>query len=351
MGHEEAASSPSSSSRNEGALLGSSGKQYSMASTQTFTKLDTIKAKYNDLVSRVNNIETSTNKEEMESLHRSKNLLAQISGDIDRLQFTGLDAIDTSLLHTGKDEARTKRKKLNHDIEELQQHVQELHRIYGDIGEQMTQHEEETQRKNDAAAVVTSNEDSDNYEDASEGVSAPAPVDSSSVTEPHQNESLPEEEAPSPTFLETEGNSLPPNESNENEIKRTVEEEEQEEEGERTRRDEEPTATETNEAEKETSASPEEVATTMEEQVPQVDNETVAEAQQHASQDVMDSIDMTDWVLEDSSPSAPSRDDLTTLQRLLREKEDLISEMQRQLLEKDKIIRELQSLREDSRHE
>lgn len=317
-----------------------------MASTQTFTKLDTIKAKYNDLVSRVNNIETSTNKEEMESLHRSKNLLAQISGDIDRLQFTGLDAIDTSLLHTGKDEARTKRKKLNHDIEELQQHVQELHRIYGDIGEQMTQHEEETQRKNDAAAVVTSDEDSssDNYEDASEGVSAPAPVDSSSVTEP-------EEEASSPTFLQTEGNPLPPNESNENEIKRTVEEEEQEEEGERTRRDEEPTVTETNEAEKETSASPEEVATTMEEQVPQVDDETVAEAQQHASQDVMDSIDMTDWVLEDSSPSASSRDDLTTLQRLLREKEDLISEMQRQLLEKDKIIRELQSLREESRHE
>jgi hypothetical protein len=325
-----------------------------MASTQTFTKLDTIKAKFNDLLSQVNDIETTTNKEEMDSLLRSKNLLAQISGDIDRLQFTGLDAIDTSLLHTGKDEARTKRKKLNHDIEELQEHVQELHRIYGDMGAQMTQHEEETQRKkNEAAGVAnatsTSEDDSSSemYEDTSEG---PSGLDSTREVATQSPQQVEEEEVvgeESSTFshqvpqsTETEeGNSLPSTESNE--IKRADEEQEEEktptEEEEGGGETEEQTAVAVSE-EKESSTSP-----TAEEIISETKTQEDQQVADQVSQDVIDSIDMADWVLEDSSAEHFGQNEVENLKRLLREKEELVNDLQRQILEKDKLIQELQS--------
>lgn len=328
--------------RNEGGLLQESGKQYSMASTQTFTKLDTIKAKYNDLLSRVNQIEKDTNQDETESLNKSKNLLAQISGDIDRLQFTGLDAIDTSVLHTGKDEARTKRKKLNHDIEELQQHVQELHKIYGEMGSRMTQHERDTNQ----ASSSNSDEDSssETYGDTSEGPQLPSTEDSAPVEATDDSQE---------TTISDEGNPLSTFEAIDIDSKRVDDQQESEKENQ--------TSTSANEANEEDSPvvsgeseievedaqveASSEPAADVKPPVEEEKEEEEPEAQtlNNSEENPMDTVDMTEWVIENSPNQTTDDDECTTLRRQLQEKDALINQLRAELLAKEQFIQQLQN--------
>jgi hypothetical protein len=117
----------------EGASLASSPKLYSVASTKTLSNLDKVSAEYTSMLANIDSIEKNTDLTDAASVLNAKHLLAQQAGDIDKLQFTKLDAIQTSELHSGKEMARTQRKGLNQSLEALQQRVQKLYKEYSDI--------------------------------------------------------------------------------------------------------------------------------------------------------------------------------------------------------------------------
>jgi hypothetical protein len=295
----------------------------------------------------VNTIETTTNKEETESLHKSKNLLAQISGDIDRLQFTGLDAIDTSILHTGKDEARNKRKKLNHDIEELQQHVQDLHKIYEEMGSKMTQHENDRQMESGNTTTTDSEEEVEGSDESDAQMKAPLGGEEETSPEAEAEASFPDAEQSSEESGEmktedvpatAEGNLPSSAECNEIEQQRTEDAEDDKEEivGESAE-----TRCEATEETKDITEKSEETPT---EETPTT---AAAAEEEEIIPSVDPGIDMTDWVIEDSSPTPPSssssRDpEVLKLEQLLSEKDELIRQLREQLVEKDKLLAEYQ---------
>lgn len=116
----------------EGASLSASPKQYSIASANTLSKLDKVSTEHFALASAIADIEKSTDPNNAESVLEGKHRLAQLAGDIDKLQFNQLDAIETTALHSGKEEARAQRKDLTRSLDILQQHVQEMYERFSE---------------------------------------------------------------------------------------------------------------------------------------------------------------------------------------------------------------------------
>jgi len=62
-----------------------------------------------------------------EAVHRIKDELALMIGNVDKLQMSGIDSVLVSDLKTGKQEAKEHRKKLNMRAETLSERAKELH--------------------------------------------------------------------------------------------------------------------------------------------------------------------------------------------------------------------------------
>lgn len=115
-----------------GSKLSDAGKQYSKASSNALKRLDSVEKNIEGIVHRVEDVVSiargpDANSDDVTQLLKSKNELVQIMGDLERLQFKGLDAVDTSELQSGKTEARNQRKSLNQTIDNLIRRTQQLH--------------------------------------------------------------------------------------------------------------------------------------------------------------------------------------------------------------------------------
>lgn len=121
-----------------GMTLSEAGKQYSQASTAALKKLDSLDRKFEGLNERIEGVATTIHRStgdndsphNLMQLVKAKNELAQIAGDLERLQCRELDAIETAELTSGKNEARTHRKSLNQAVENLMRRTQDLHQEF-----------------------------------------------------------------------------------------------------------------------------------------------------------------------------------------------------------------------------
>jgi hypothetical protein len=119
-----------------GMRLADAGKQYSKASSAALEKLHLLDKKFEGITGRIENVSALQNQEDLHShlnvlqLIKAKNELAQIAGDLERLQCRELDAIETAELHSGKQEARSQRKTLNTAVENLMHRTQDLHKEF-----------------------------------------------------------------------------------------------------------------------------------------------------------------------------------------------------------------------------
>lgn len=121
-------SSPTAATPAPGASLAETGKQYSQASSKAIKKLNSIDKKFEDIANRVEGVAAvAEDPDDVSQLLKAKNELAQIIGDLERLQFKELDAVDTSELNSGKAEARHHRKALNAAVDSLLKRTQDLH--------------------------------------------------------------------------------------------------------------------------------------------------------------------------------------------------------------------------------
>ena len=74
----------------EGTALADAGKQYSESSEAALKRLESLDGHFVTMAQRVANIDSSIDMNNMESLARAKNDLAQIIGDLEKLQFNGV---------------------------------------------------------------------------------------------------------------------------------------------------------------------------------------------------------------------------------------------------------------------
>ncbi len=79
-----------------GSKLSDAGKQYSQASSNALKRLDSVEKKIEGIVHRVEDVASMVrepeiaNSDDVTQLLKSKNELAQIMGDLERLQFKGV---------------------------------------------------------------------------------------------------------------------------------------------------------------------------------------------------------------------------------------------------------------------
>ena len=103
-------------------------RRFSAASTTTLSKLDELSAQLDAMRSGVDEIKAQMDAGVgAEELIPAKHRLAQLNGDLEKFQFTKVDAIETSELDTGKQEAKAHRKQLNARVEETQALIKALH--------------------------------------------------------------------------------------------------------------------------------------------------------------------------------------------------------------------------------
>lgn len=179
-----------------GVPLQNTKKQFSISSEKALEKLDTFKAERDKIVARVDEIEASISTADSDAIFAAKHTLAQISGDLDRLQFTGLDAVSTCDLHSGKDVAKARRKELNNLVESLQQRVSMLYESISEkactqahtLAAENPTHEDDMQpmstveEEEEEPSYMTSSGDDDNDDGEEE--------DSSSEQEENEEEEL-----------------------------------------------------------------------------------------------------------------------------------------------------------------
>jgi hypothetical protein len=106
------------------------GKQYSMESVKTLDHIEELKHTYESMKHEADQISKSTDLESFQSVSRSKSRLAQLLGNIEKLQFNKLDAITTMHLHSGKSVAKSNRRELNAALDALQELVSSLYAKY-----------------------------------------------------------------------------------------------------------------------------------------------------------------------------------------------------------------------------
>jgi hypothetical protein len=126
-------SSSSSVSDNEeglGISLVNKGKQFSIESVKTLDHLEDLRHEFELMQREAEHIHKSTEMDNFKSVKKSKSKLAQLLGNLEKLQFSQLDAVSTMNLHSGKSAAKSNRRELNTDIEDLQDFVMMLYSQY-----------------------------------------------------------------------------------------------------------------------------------------------------------------------------------------------------------------------------
>lgn len=124
------------SSAEPGMSLTDAGKQYSQASSTALRRLDSLDRKFEAINHRIDDVAaigdevTDSSDDNIARLIKAKNDLAQIAGDLERLQCRELDAVETTELTSGKAEAKLHRKSLNIAVENLLRRTQDLHSDY-----------------------------------------------------------------------------------------------------------------------------------------------------------------------------------------------------------------------------
>ncbi|EER19360.1 60S acidic ribosomal protein p2, putative [Perkinsus marinus ATCC 50983] len=93
-------------------------KSFSILSAKTLGQLDKLEAALRDVENEVTKIEQDLISGKM-SLGKGKDVLAQIEARLDKLQFNGIDSVETVDLHSGKEPAKAARKELVREAERL----------------------------------------------------------------------------------------------------------------------------------------------------------------------------------------------------------------------------------------
>jgi hypothetical protein len=138
MEKEDRSTSPSTLSLSEGesvtdslgVSLQDAGKQYSIESTKTLDHIQDLKDSYQSMQLEVEGIQKSTDMNDYKTVSKAKSQLAQVLGNIEKLQFNQLDAVSTVHLDSGKDAAKSSRRELHSSLDELQEFVSSLYERY-----------------------------------------------------------------------------------------------------------------------------------------------------------------------------------------------------------------------------
>lgn len=113
-----------------GTSLQSAGRQLSIESVKTLGKIERLKEAYEHMQEEAEQIHRLTDEGDLESVAKAKNQLAQILGNIEKLQFNQLDAVMTTHLDSGKIVAKANRRELNESLDDLQDFVSTLYNRY-----------------------------------------------------------------------------------------------------------------------------------------------------------------------------------------------------------------------------
>lgn len=108
-------------------------KKYSVRSADAIDTLNTLDGAFASMAQRVSNLEKAIDPNNLESIIAAKNDLAQIIGDLEKLQCNKLDAVETSDLHSGQQEAKAHRKALNKEVNNLLEQTQALYKQLNSI--------------------------------------------------------------------------------------------------------------------------------------------------------------------------------------------------------------------------
>jgi hypothetical protein len=103
-------------------------RQYSVQSSQAINTLNSLDNAFATMAQRVADLDKSIDPRNLESIITAKNNLAQIIGDLEKLQCNKLDAVETTELHSGQVEAKAHRKALNREIDSLLEQTQALYK-------------------------------------------------------------------------------------------------------------------------------------------------------------------------------------------------------------------------------
>lgn len=103
-------------------------KSYSANSKLAFIQLDRLEKLLTDYEDKFFELCRLTEQDSSDAvLTKVKNELSLLSGNVDKLQMSGIDSVTVSELSTGKEEARIERKELSRRVQELSDKVHQWH--------------------------------------------------------------------------------------------------------------------------------------------------------------------------------------------------------------------------------
>ena len=107
----------------------SEDKRFSAASAATLGQLEGLDERFGAMTSAADAIEALLDAGSVPAarLVEAKHELAQLNGDLEKFQFTQVDAIETGELNSGKADAKAHRKRLNAEVEAAQARIKALH--------------------------------------------------------------------------------------------------------------------------------------------------------------------------------------------------------------------------------
>ncbi|KAF4725673.1 hypothetical protein FOZ63_029481 [Perkinsus olseni] len=100
-------------------------KSFSILSAKTLGHLDQLEAALHDVEREVSETEQDLISGEM-SVGKAKDDLAQVEARLDKLQFNGIDSVQTVDLHSGKEPAKAARKELVRQAEDLSARIDKI---------------------------------------------------------------------------------------------------------------------------------------------------------------------------------------------------------------------------------
>lgn len=149
-------------------------RQYSRPSADAMRRLDELNGVFASLADRVGSIDSMIDPSDLSTVHRARGELAQIIGDLEKLQFKEvsrccrhllcdfhhqsnmffnminyfqIDAISTADLRSGKSDAAASRKMLNNEIEALQRQTTSIYHQLGAFIDAVTSSQQAQQQK------------------------------------------------------------------------------------------------------------------------------------------------------------------------------------------------------------
>jgi hypothetical protein len=107
-------------------------KRFSCRSESTLGKLSDFEMKFNEIDASITRIAEALHNGEF-TPGRARDDLAQLEACLDKLQFNGVDCIDTYELESGKEQARSLRKELTRRAEELHERMEVIFKEIKDV--------------------------------------------------------------------------------------------------------------------------------------------------------------------------------------------------------------------------